>query len=118
MPMTALDRLAWRCSWVAPRALAAALVVVVLDRAAALMGVTPDGWRSYLPIAAVVGAGIGLLAHLVVQYHVFRSGGSSRSDESRPTESEQALQIDLAYLRWRNLMREEHPELRPARKDL
>ncbi len=109
--MTAFDRLAWRCSWVAPAGLAAALVAVGIDAIATALGrASVNGWHALL-VPLALGAGtLGGLAHLVVHYHAVKAGSfSNRVDRAKVGV---AVHFN-AYAKWRALMRSEHPELRP-----
>ena len=111
--VTSFDRLAWRCSWVAPVALTAALAAVALHMARVL-GSATQSLGQYLPAFAMAAAVVGLLAHLVVQYHAVRPG--SFSDRVRRQKVEVALRLAMGYGVWREAMREQHPELRPRAK--
>jgi hypothetical protein len=110
--MTSFDRLAWRCSWVAPWALFACLGAILLDCVAAAWKVGRPEWREYLPIVALCSGCVGIVAHVILQYHVVRAG-SFAPDVSR-SRLEVALRFNTGYAFWRDLMRVRHPELRSA----
>jgi len=111
--MTAFDRLAWRCSWLAPAGLLAALGAVVLDAVAGRWDSAPSPWRNLLPVLALGAGAVGVVAHLVVQYHAVKAGSFSFANSQERSKVEVALRFNMAYGRWRALMRSRHPELRP-----
>ena len=111
--MTAFDRLAWRCSWIAPAGLGIALGVVLFDAIVTRSGVAIVGWKELAPVLALVAAVVGVLAGLVVRYHIVKAGSFSSVDRRERSQVEGLLHFDMGYARWRTLMRVQHPELRP-----
>ena len=108
--MTPFDRLAWRCSSLARGALLGALVGLGLHWSTLAADVLPSVVREFLPVTVVVLAFIGVVAHMVVDYHAVKAGTfPPHVDRSRLQAS---LQFDPGHRRWRGLMRELHPELR------
>lgn len=107
--MTPFDKLAWRCSSIAPVTFLIALGAVVLDSAAGSAGGRLNVVRAYLPVMALLLALLGLLAHMVVHYHAIRVGSFPRDNSSK---LETALLFNVGYGKWRTLMRAQHPELR------
>src|SRR5512134_1130569 len=102
MAMTGFDRLAWRCSYVAPWALVGAIVSGILA--------SRDASRSNLYAGlAVILACVGILAHMVVHYHAVRPASFRRAKERSRLE---VAAYFSNYAPWRQQMRAEHPELR------
>ena len=105
--MTPFDRLAWRCSSIARGAFLGALLGLGLQWSTFAMDL-PISVREYLPITVVLLAFVGLVAHMVVDYHAVKAGTfPPHVDRSRLQTS-----LQLGHGSWRKLMREQHPELR------
>ena len=112
--MTRFDRLAWRCSWVAPAAWTAALALFILAMAAtrAEQQGRADGWRGLVPVGALVAVAAATLAHLIVHHHAVKAGSFPSMGAAERSKLEVALRFRMNYARWRDRMRSEHPELR------
>ena len=113
--MTPFDRLSWWCSWLAPAGIGAATAALLLEALAAARGVDPNGWRAALPAVALVAGCVGVLAHMVVQYHAVKAGSFPSARRRERDKVEAGLRFGLRYGGWRALMRSEHPELRGRR---
>ena len=99
--LTAFDRLAWVCSWLAPAGWGLTVAGIVAE---ILLQRLDGGGRvnSVLPLVVFPAASIGLLAQLVLTYHV----------QKRPLFSEnerrtlwRALYFGGGYRLWRMAMR-------------
>ena len=96
--MKGWDRVAWLCSWVAPIGFSVAGVVFVL----ALWGANvawPEQRLHGLEIGALVFACGGLVAHMVLVYHIHHRAGLSAQDSSRLAA---LLHFGIGYARWRD----------------
>jgi uncharacterized membrane protein YidH (DUF202 family) len=105
--MTRFDKLAWRCSSIAPVAFLIAIGAIVLDWAA---GARVTSVRAYLPAIALLLAVLGLAAHMIVHYHAIKAGTFPRG--TNRSKLEISMRFNLGYGKWRTLMRAQHPELR------
>ncbi len=99
--MTPFDRLAWRCSYIAPLALVGTLVVGALAFSA-------RAHNNALAAVAFALACLSIVAHSVVHYHSVRPGsfGGKRHDPRLGG----AMRLSN-YEPWRERMRAEYPQL-------
>ena len=113
--MTSFDRLAWRCSSIAPVAFLAAIGALLLYWAGGGVGTEPSAAQPYLPVVAFLLIFLGLAAHMVVHYHAVKSGTfPPGTDRAR---LEVSVRWGFLYARWRTLMRAQHPELRSRQQE-
>ena len=113
--MKPLDRLAWRCSWIAPISLVTAFASL-LAYMEAVRRQTGENWRTAILLVSFVAGSLGILAHLVVHYHAIKAGSFRSLKSSERDQLDVALRFSGGYGAWRSHMRREHPELRGDRE--
>jgi hypothetical protein len=109
--MTPFDRLAWRCSWVAPFAGCAGVLTLLISIAVARRRPESDLYDA-LVILTFASWGIGLLSHFVVHYHALKAGSLGLMGLGERARLDVALRFGGGYAWWRAHMRRVHPELR------
>jgi hypothetical protein len=99
--MRGFDRVAWYCSRLAPVGWGIALLAVLLE---ILEGGEAHsmGGRSSLPLIALGGASLGILAHTVLGYHVLKSRAFTPEERDALWRH---LVMGFGYTQWRQLMR-------------
>jgi hypothetical protein len=113
--MKPFDRLAWRCSWIAPIGLVAGFVSLFAYMEAVRRQVG-ENWRTTFVVVSFVSWSIGVVTHLVVHYHAIKAGSLSSLKAHERDRLDVALRFSGGYGAWRSHMRREHPELRGDRK--
>jgi hypothetical protein len=100
--MRAIDRFAWRCSWLAPTCWLATLALFMLSLLPRIGVTMPAQWQEVIPGAAVISAILALAAHTVVGYHILKSRVFSSGERDSLWRSHW---FGAAYADWRRAMR-------------
>ncbi len=96
--MSNFDRVAWYCSWVAPASWTVAILAFILSVFVERESALP----TTLPGIALVAASLGLVAHMLLTFHVSRARLFSSDERAALLR---ALWFGLGYQRWRNVVR-------------